>query len=80
MYDFKESWKSRIAGALNRLLGEAGIAEVVEPSRVIAEIPPKPELGDLGFPMFGFAKLLRKAPPRIAQEVAAALAADSGGT
>jgi arginyl-tRNA synthetase len=40
---------------------------------VTAEYPPRPELGDLAFPMFGLAKLLRKAPPAIAVELAAAL-------
>ncbi|MDR3167918.1 MAG: arginine--tRNA ligase, partial [Treponema sp.] len=73
MYDFKEPWKIRIAGIVNTLLTEAGLAGNIGPSAVIAEIPPKPELGDLGFPMFGFAKLLRKAPPQIAQAVAAGL-------
>ncbi|MDR2028860.1 MAG: arginine--tRNA ligase [Treponema sp.] len=74
MYDFKEAWKNRIAGTLNKLLREAGLEGNVSPSAVIAEIPPKPELGDLGFPMFGFAKLLRKPPPQIAR-----MAADSLG-
>ena len=73
MYDFKEPWKARIAGVLNRILKEAGLEGNIGPAGVIAEIPPKPELGDLGFPMFGFAKLLRKAPPQIAQAVAAGL-------
>ena len=36
--------------------------------------PPKPELGDLAFPCFRLAKALRKAPPQIAQDLAAALA------
>jgi arginyl-tRNA synthetase len=76
MRDFKEPWKIRISGALNSLLKEAGISGTVEPAQLVAEVPPRPELGDLGFPMFGYAKLLRKAPPRIAALVAAALAAD----
>jgi arginyl-tRNA synthetase len=36
--------------------------------------PPKPELGDLAFPCFRLAKALRKAPPQIAADLAAALA------
>jgi arginyl-tRNA synthetase len=71
----KEAWKTRIAGALNTLIREAGIAGTIDPGQVIAENPPKPELGDLGFPMFGFAKVLRKGPPQIAQAVAAQLEA-----
>ncbi|MDR2758938.1 MAG: arginine--tRNA ligase [Spirochaetaceae bacterium] len=80
MYDFKELWKNRIAGTLNKLLREAGLEGDISPSAVIAEIPPKPELGDLGFPMFGFAKLLRKAPPQIAQAVADNLGEPGSGT
>jgi len=38
--------------------------------------PPNPEMGDLGFPCFAYAKVLRKAPPLIAQEVAAAIEPD----
>ncbi|MDR0710198.1 MAG: arginine--tRNA ligase, partial [Spirochaetaceae bacterium] len=87
MYDYKEPWKIRIAGALNELLREAsapagaGAIEAIEPSRIIAEIPPKPEMGDLGFPMFGYAKLLRKGPPQIAALVCEKLilAGVSGG-
>ncbi|MDR2029112.1 MAG: arginine--tRNA ligase [Treponema sp.] len=77
MYDFKDPWKARIAGALNAILRESGAAETVEASRIVAEIPPQPELGDLGFPMFTFSRLLRKAPPQIAQAVAAQLAGDA---
>ncbi|MDR3334808.1 MAG: arginine--tRNA ligase [Treponema sp.] len=71
----KEAWKTRIAGALNTLIREAGIVGTIDPAQVIAENPPKPELGDLGFPMFGFAKVLRKSPLQIAQAVAAQLEA-----
>jgi arginyl-tRNA synthetase len=38
---------------------------------LIAEIPPKPELGDLAFPMFPLARVLKRAPNVIADEVAA---------
>jgi arginyl-tRNA synthetase len=77
MYNYKESWKARIAGALSRVKKDAGLGGTVEPSGVVAEIPPKPELGDLGFPMFSYAKELRRGPPQIAQAVAAALDAES---
>ncbi|GHU70862.1 arginine--tRNA ligase [Spirochaetia bacterium] len=77
MYDYKNPWKVRVARALSRVMQDAGIEGTVEPSRIVAEIPPSPELGDLGFPMFSFAKLLRKGPPQIAQAVAEALAAET---
>ena len=73
MYDYKESWKQKIAEIITRFLKQAGLDETIDPAQVVAEIPPNPEMGDLGFPMFGFAKLLRKGPPQIAQIVAAEL-------
>ncbi|MDR2535815.1 MAG: arginine--tRNA ligase [Treponema sp.] len=74
MVDFKEPWKIRIAGALNKLLLESGNTGLIETAQIIVEIPPKLEMGDLGFPMFSFAKVLKKGPPCIAQGVAAKLA------
>jgi arginyl-tRNA synthetase len=79
MDELREVWKNRIAWALNKVIKESGLEETVESSQVIAEIPPKPELGDLGFPMFSFAGTLKKAPPRIAQAVAAALDGAANG-
>ncbi|MDR0316013.1 MAG: arginine--tRNA ligase [Treponema sp.] len=74
--DFQSPWKIRIAAALNDLIHEAGIEGAVNPAQIIAEIPPSPEMGDIGFPMFSFAKTLRKGPPQIAQMVCARFAAD----
>jgi arginyl-tRNA synthetase len=80
MYDYKEAWKTRIAGALNALMQEHKLEGAIEPSRVVAEIPPNPALGDLGFPMFGFAKIFRKGPPQIAQLVCGRLSGASSGS
>jgi arginyl-tRNA synthetase len=76
--DFRESWKRRIAGGLNALLTEAGIPDKIDPSSITAELPPQPEMGDIGFPMFGYAKLFRKGPPQIAALLAQHLAASDG--
>ncbi len=76
MQDTKETLKIRLVAALNQTAREAGAAPEIDASRVIAEVPPKPELGDVAFPMFPWAKALKKAPPAIAQRVAALLAAD----
>ncbi|MDR2313782.1 MAG: arginine--tRNA ligase [Spirochaetaceae bacterium] len=78
MVDSQDLWKRRIAGAVNVLLEEAGSPQRFDPGGIIAELPPRPEMGDLGFPMFGFAKPLRKAPPAIALEVARRLAGEGG--
>jgi arginyl-tRNA synthetase len=77
MQDIKEMWRVVVAAALKKVATELGAAETIEIERVVVETPPKPELGDLGFPMFPFAKTLRKGPPVIAQAVAAAIMADA---
>ncbi len=77
MQDIKDAWRERIAAAVAAVAAESlppAAAPTVD--QVVAETPPKPELGDFGFPMFAFAKTLRKGPPQIAQAVAAKLAAD----
>ena len=77
--DYKEPWKKRIADAVSGLIKEAGIEGSVNPEDIIAENPPGPEMGDIGFPMFGFAKQLRKGPPLIAQAVCTRLAKEAPG-
>ena len=42
------------------------------------ETPPNPELGDFAFPCFKLAKALRKAPPLIAADLAAAVKLPEG--
>lgn len=37
----------------------------------LLEVPPEKEMGDLALPCFGFAKILRKNPKMIAEELAA---------
>jgi arginyl-tRNA synthetase len=76
MTDISENWKTRIAGALADIMEAPG--EGVEAAGIIVETPPRPELGDLGFPMFAYAKLLRKPPPQIARMVAERLLAGGG--
>lgn len=76
MYDIKDAWRARIARALGRIASEAGLDAAISLDAIVAETPPKPELGDYGFPLFPFAKLLRKGPPQIAAELVALLAED----
>jgi arginyl-tRNA synthetase len=68
MLQIDNIWKEKIASAINSLLDEKTCP--IAACGIIAEAPPKPEMGDIGFPMFPFAKLLRKAPPEIARLVA----------
>jgi len=75
MHDY--SWKIRIADALNAMAKEAGLNAELDPADITAEIPPSPEMGDIGFPMFSYAKMLRKGPPLIAQMVCDRLVQDA---
>jgi len=70
MFDYKEPWKILIAETINSQLTEAGINEKINQQQIIAENPPSPDMGDIGFPMFNFAKMLKKGPPQIAQMAA----------
>jgi arginyl-tRNA synthetase len=81
MIDYKEIWKTRIVNALHTITDETRNTEITMElllENSIAEIPPKPDMGDIGFPMFAFAKLLRKSPVQIAQAVAAKLTTEGG--
>ncbi|MDR0643816.1 MAG: arginine--tRNA ligase [Treponema sp.] len=71
--DYKIIWRKRIAETLNDL----GI--VVKEEDVIASAPPAPEMGDIGFPMFTFAKILRKSPVQIAALTAEKIGASAQG-
>jgi len=79
MVETKSAWKRIVAGAIAALAAEKGL-QVPPPGAeaVVLERPPKPELGDFGFPMFPYAKLLRAAPAQLAAALAASIARDPG--
>jgi arginyl-tRNA synthetase len=68
MNRYKELWRRILAETLSARTGRK-----VEESEIVTEVPPRPELGDLAFPLFPFAKSLRKSPKDVALELAAAL-------
>ena len=72
MVQSKNAWKCIIADALVAIAREKGI-EAASPAAkdIVAERPPKPDMGDLGFPMFPYAKIFRMAPAQLAQSLAA---------
>lgn len=61
-----EKFKLQIAARLAPLLNKTP-----EETRDLMEVPPNPAWGDIAIPCFPLAKVLRKAPPLIAQELAA---------
>ncbi|MGA2615549.1 MAG: arginine--tRNA ligase [Spirochaetia bacterium] len=68
MRKYKDRWRARIAEALTQAAADAGISGL-ETTSLVTETPPRPDMGDIAFPMFPFARVFRKAPPAIAQEV-----------
>jgi arginyl-tRNA synthetase len=73
----KEFWKRKVTEALQAYARETGADPgQVNAGDVIAETPPKPELGDVAFPMFPFARLFRTSPANIAGEIARLLGED----
>lgn len=75
----KKNWAALIAGALAKAAEEKKLEISGLADRVIVEHPPRPEMGDLAFPMFPFAKDFRCAPPAIAAAVVEALGDDIPG-
>lgn len=80
MEHYVDQWKSIVAAHLNALAEGKGLADLqFSPGKIIAERPPKPELGDIGFPMFPYAKPFRMAPAQIALEIARRGGGGAGG-
>ncbi|HOF84877.1 MAG TPA: arginine--tRNA ligase [Treponemataceae bacterium] len=77
MSDIRETWRVAVASALESLRQEKDLpGDPVDAGTLSAEVPPNPAMGDVGFPLFPFAKVFRMAPPALAAEVSARLAAD----
>lgn len=71
MEHYVDQWKTIIATHLRKIAGKLGISDFsLSLNDIIAEKPPKPELGDIGFPMFAFARQFRLSPVQIAAEIA----------
>ncbi|GMO39857.1 MAG: arginine--tRNA ligase [Termitinemataceae bacterium] len=80
MLEQKILWRQKIADALLSMLSDENIDAAIPIESIVAEVPPKPEMGDLGFPMFPFAKILKKAPPVIASSLAAKMKSGDCGS
>ncbi len=74
MKHIREQWKILLAGAIGQLAKEKGVEFSPAAADIVVETPPKPELGDIGFPLFSFSKALRMGPPQIAAALGEKLA------
>lgn len=66
----REIWKKYLASQVKKLAPEADLPPVV------MQTPPKPEMGDIAFPLFIYAKALRQSPAAISQKLKAQMEAD----
>ncbi|MCC7441785.1 MAG: arginine--tRNA ligase [Bdellovibrionales bacterium] len=68
-----ERYAKRALDVLQKAFAAAGYpaAGLALPQALDLELPPDPAMGDLGFPCFRLSKPLKKAPPAVAQELAA---------
>jgi len=69
MRDIKGFWCKIVLDAVKEMGERRGVTINLTPESVIVERPPKPEMGDIAFPMFQFAKFLKMPPVRIASGV-----------
>ena len=71
MADVKEQIRAALSAALNQFKKEKNIdAPDVEAASLTLENPPDPKMGDVGIPLFAFAKTFRMGPPQISAGVA----------
>ena len=68
---WQELWKDRLHSILAPWYAHAGLT--LSSDQLLAEVPPKAEMGDLAFPMFPHAKALKSSPPLLARHLASAL-------
>lgn len=74
MSDIHSQWRSIVIDALNTVQNSKfPDLPTIENSELTIETPPNPSMGDIGFPLFAFAKKLRMSPQAIAAEVCSLL-------
>lgn len=67
MEDIKITWQKIIAENLNKIKPDS--CDEITINSINIETPPNPEMGDIAFPLFIFAKTFRTAPPKIAADL-----------
>jgi arginyl-tRNA synthetase len=70
LFKVRQLWKALVEEQIGIYARKMLGSDVVLPPLAI-QTPPKPELGDIAFPLFAYAKLLRMAPPKLASELKA---------
>lgn len=72
MSDIKCEFKKLVSDALNEFARQKQFdVEEITPDSLAVQNPPNPEMGDLGIPLFPFAKTFKMPPQNISKEVSA---------
>ncbi len=67
----KNRWRERILEALRAYAEKKGLdPQIIDPEKLIPGVPPKPEMGDIAFPLFPYAKVFKTSPAEIAADTA----------
>lgn len=70
MAELKAAWIEVMARSMEQYGESLSLSvELPEKEQISVSKPPKPEMGDLAFPMFPYAKLFRRSPLEIAREM-----------
>jgi len=70
MFNFARICGAVTADALNKLAESKNLSVPhIDVSSLLLETPPDPKMGDVGIPLFGFAKTFKQAPAQIAADV-----------
>jgi arginyl-tRNA synthetase len=79
MEKYRSEWKQLIYAALEQTVPDReAFQSAFTPDSIPAESPPDPTLGDIAFPMFPYARLMKIAPAKIAEKLAPLVTAPSG--
>ena len=70
METYRKKWKEIIYNALCEIAPDpAALRSSVSPVTILTETPPDSSLGDIAFPLFPFAKLLKESPSNIGEKL-----------
>ena len=78
MKQYWTPWKTRVLDALSAI-ADGTVDDATLEETLLVETPPDTAKGDIAFPMFPFARILRKNPAQIAQDVAASVTTAADG-
>ncbi len=70
MIEVRTQWTDLVRRTVERLMSEMDIDAELPSDALVAETPPNSELGDIAFPLFPLARVLRRNPAEIAERVA----------